>query len=264
MDNLVLNYYGFSQKPFSKSIGKKGFFLTESHNKALGMLELGIQNEDIILLSGPVGIGKSVVLQNLIQEMDTNIYTPVYIRGTNLSEGDLYKILLNELNIETPHFASSAKRIFFKKIPELNKKPIVILDDAQELKDSALHGLKSMVNFDCDSKTRITFILSGQPELVGRIKMSYFMPIRQRINLSYPMCGLSLEETCKYIDHHTKLCNCTKVLFSDAAKAEIFKQSQGVPRIINALCYNALIGGAVKKNEIIDTSNLVIPELFNF
>lgn len=262
MNKLILDFYGFARMPFSKSIAVGDIFTSKSHNEALGMLELGSQTEDILLLSGSIGIGKSVVLRSFIGKLDSNRYIAVYIRGTGMSEGDLYKHILNELNIGAPHFTATAKLQFFKSIQELAKKPVVILDDAQELKDSALLGLKSMVNFDCDSRNRITFILAGQPELISRLKMVHLVSLRQRINLSYSMVGITLEEICRYIDHHTRICKNPNPIFSDGAKKVIYEQSQGIPRVVNNICYNAIVKGAAEKSKIIDSANLVIPELF--
>jgi hypothetical protein len=124
-----MNFYGFSQLPFSNTIAMKDIFITHSHSEAPGMLELGSQAEDLIVLTGVIGIGKSVVLRSFMHELDPNKYIPVYIRGTNLSDGDLYKIILSELNIDTPHFTNKAKYRFFKSIPGLSRKPVIILDD---------------------------------------------------------------------------------------------------------------------------------------
>lgn len=260
MNNLIMNFYGFSRLPFSKGITLKQIFKTQAHQEAQGMLQLG-QVDDIILLTGAIGIGKSVALRAFTHELDTNRFIPVYVRGTGLSAGDLYKAVLHGLNVEVPHFASSARERFFKCIQELTKKPIVILDDAQELKDSAFLSLKSMVNFDCDSKNRITFVLAGQPELVLRIKMSHLASIRQRITLAHAMQSMSLEETCRYIDHHTKICENPKAIFSDSAKSEVFKRAHGIPRLVNTICYNAIAKGAATKLEVIDSTDLVALEL---
>ena len=43
---------------------------------------------------------------------------------------------------------------------ELNRKPVVIIDDAQDLAATALTAIKSMVNFH----DPITFVLAGQPD----------------------------------------------------------------------------------------------------
>ena len=140
---------------------------------------------------------------------------------------------------------------------------MVVIDDTQELKDSALLGIKSMVNFECDSKNKITFILAGQPELVPRIKMAHLVSLRQRINLSFAMTGMSLKEVCEYIDHHTRICKNPKAIFSDEAKSTVYNQSKGIPRLVNTICYNAIVKGAAEKRVVIDTANLVVPELLN-
>ena len=264
MNNLILDYYGFSHYPFSKEIADKNIFMSQSHKQVLGLLSVGIQSEDIILLTGEVGIGKSVALRNFCSTVDTNCYHTIYLRGTELSLGELYKTILESLQINPPHFSDKARRLYFKKIPEFSKKPIIIIDDAQELKDSAFSGLKAMVNFECDSKNKITFILSGQPELVSRIKLINFYSLRQRIKLYFEMTSMTLEETCKYIDHHTKICNNPNPVFSDNAKVEIFNRSKGIARKINAICYNAIARAAVEKYEIIDSSNLVFSDIIDY
>lgn len=263
MNNLILDYYGFSHYPFSKEISNKNIFVTQSHKEVLGLLEVGIQSEDIILLSGEIGVGKSVALRYFSSTIDSNCYHTIYLRGINFSQGELYKIILESLQIDPPHFTDKAKRLYFKKIPELSKKPVIIIDDAQELKDSALSGIKAMVNFDCDSKTKIIFVLSGQPDLISRIKLAQFYSLRQRIKLFFEMTRMTLVETCQYIDHHTKICNNPNPIFSDGAKTEIYNRSKGIARKINAICYNAIAYGAANKYKVIDSSNLVFSDLID-
>ena len=263
MSDIVLNFYGFSRYPFLKDISCKNHFISNSYKQTQGFLELGIRSEDIMLISGEIGVGKSAALRCFCSEIDTNTYLPIYIRGTNLSSTDLYKIILESLQVTPPHFGDKAKRLYFKTVAEMSKKPVIIIDDAQELKDSALTGIKAMVNFDCDSKNKITFILSGQPEFVQRIKLVQFYSLRQRIKLSFDMNAMTLEETCQYIDHHTKICENPNPIFSDSAKSDIYKRSKGIARIINSICYNAIAFGAANKYEIIDSTNLVFSALLD-
>ena len=147
-----------------------------SYTEALARLEYGIGSEDFLLLTGPVGVGKSVALLGaLIHSLDPNAYTPIYIRGNNLGEGELYKAILAALDRDPPRYTQPARRMFFSVVPELSRKPIALIDDAQEMKDAALLSLKSLANFDSDSQTRITFILSGQPELRARLKLAQYL-----------------------------------------------------------------------------------------
>lgn len=258
MDRTVLDLFGFSRLPFSKTLAPRQAFATDSFKEATARLAFAIGEEDFFLLTGAVGVGKSVVLHSLISELDTNRYTPLYIRGASLSDGELYKAILAGLDREPPRFSQTAKRLFFSVVPELTRKPLVVLDDAQDLKESALINLKTMANFGCDSQSRIIFILSGQPELRARLRFSQFLPLQTRIRLSFHMKPMSLEETCRYIDHHTTTAGALSPLFSDSAKADIHRYAEGIPRAVNTLCYRTIIAAAVKGLKVIDSADLFL------
>jgi ABC-type dipeptide/oligopeptide/nickel transport system ATPase component len=69
------------------------------------MMELGITSEDILLLGGEAGCGKSVVLRSFISALDSNSYLPVYLRGTPMNQTDLLKTILAELKEELPNIS---------------------------------------------------------------------------------------------------------------------------------------------------------------
>jgi len=258
IDRTVLDFFGFSCLPFSKTLAARQAFATDSFREAVARLAFAVGEEDFFLLTGAVGVGKSVVLHSLICQLDTNRYTPVYVRSASLSEGELYKAILAGLDREPPRYSQTAKRLFFSVVPELTRKPLIILDDAQELKESALMNLKTMTNFGCDSQSRISFILSGQSELRARLRFSQFLPLLTRIRLSFHMKPMSLQETCRYIDHHTTAAGALSPLFSDNAKADIHRHAEGIPRAVNTLCYRSIISAAVKGLKVIDTADLFL------
>jgi len=135
-----------------------------------------------------------------------------------------------------------------------------LIDDAQEVKDAALLALKSLANFSSDTQSRITFILAGQPELRGRLKLAQYYALKQRIRLFYHMKPMALEETCRYIDYHTKTAGNPTPLFSDSAKADIHRHADGIPRIVNTLCYRSIINAAVNKLKVIDSADVFLED----
>lgn len=263
MNKLMLDYYGFSSVPFSKDIAAKDIFATAAHTDALGMMGLAAGNEDVVLLTGEIGVGKSVVLRSFIHELDENRFATLYIRGSSLKAAQLYKYILAGLNITPPYTAAAARMLYFRKVPELIRRPFIVIDDAQDLPDATLAEIKSLVNFDLDSKNCITVILAGQPEIIRRIKMEHLDALRQRIRLSVSMTPMTCEESVAYIDHHTRICGNENVLFSEMAKADIFKKTNGVARKINTICYNTLLQGAARDLKIIDSNDICIPELMD-
>ena len=232
MHDQVLSFFGFSRLPFGKHLRPADTFLSGAHQEALSRLSFGVADEDLLLLCGPIGCGKSVALAAFVASLDANRYTPLYVRGCGLSAAGLIKAVLAGLKIDPPFFSSQASQLFFKTIPELNRKPVVVIDDAQDLAPAALTAIKSMVNFHFDSRTAITFVLAGQPELRELLKYAAFAALRQRIRISYHMPPMTLQETCSYIDHHTARCGRPASIFADDAKADIHRHAGGVPRLI--------------------------------
>lgn len=256
MKTTILNHYGFSRLPFGKDISSDNLFRSKSLEEAMAMLQLGVAEEDILLLTGPIGCGKSVVLRASSDSFDTNRYHLIYLRGYSMSAGELYKMILRGLKIEPPHSISKAKPLFYSTITEMSKKPIVIIDDAQDVSPEALLSIKAMVNFNQDSQNRISFILAGQPELRNILGFSHFHSLRGRIRLAVHLSGMDIEETCRYIDHSLNIVHCKEKLFSDSAKMEIFKRTGGIARHINLLCYQAIVSAVIENRKIIDTQDI--------
>ena len=261
MKQAILNHYGFSHLPFGKQIDVEKIFPTEELAQSTAMLELGIESEDVMLITGPIGCGKSLILRHAIEHLDSNLYLPIYLRGNIGKEAELLKTVLRSMKINPPHSIGKAKPLFFSVVSESPRKPVVVLDDAQDVCTDALLSIKAMTNFGSDSQNRITFVLTGQPELRNILGYSHFDSLRARIRLSHHLTGMSLEETIAYIDHGILLAHRKEKLFSDASKMEIFKRTHGIARHINSLCYKAIVHGAIEKKDLIDSSDLPPDEL---
>lgn len=256
MTNKILNFYGFARIPFGKDIPLKEVYLTSSISEAAAMLELGLESEDILLISGPIGCGKSLALRWAADQLDTSCYQLIYLRGNIGSAAELYKQVLLGMKIEPPHSITKTKPAFFSAVAESKRKPLVIIDDAQDAAPDALLALKAMTNFESDSRSRITFVLAGQPELPEILGYARFDSLRARIRLSYRMNAMTLSEACEYIDHGLTIAKRREKLFSDNAKMEIFKRTGGIARQINTLCYKAVLQGVIEQKSIIDKADL--------
>ena len=256
----VMSCYGFVRMPFDKDFEASEAFTSPSLTETVSMLALGVESEDILLVSGPIGSGKSVALRSFIAALDPNRFAPVYLRGQSLSATDLVKSILLALLVEPPFNYAKSRALYFKSVAASAHKPVVVIDDAQELKESALLSVKNLVNFDSDSKSRITFVLCGQPELKETLRYSRMASVHQRIRHWVDFADLSLVDTCNYIDHAVARAGRPTAVFSDNAKAEIHKRSLGIPRRINSICLRTLFEGAAQSRLVIDATDVVSDE----
>ena len=256
MKQAILSHYGFSRLPFGKDISPNEVFPTASGTEAISMLELGLETEDIMVLTGPIGCGKSLMLRAATHRFDSNAYQVIYLRGSIGKPAELFKLVLQGMKINPPHSITKAKPVFYDAVTEAKRKPVIVIDDAQDTSPEALLMLKAMTNFDGDSSNRITFILAGQPELAATLQFAHFDALRARIRLSHALAPMSLEETIKYIDHGLAIAQYTGSLFSDKARMEIYNRTGGIARAINTLCYRAILGGVIEQKQVLDAADI--------
>jgi hypothetical protein len=124
----------------------------------------------------------------------------------------------------------------------LGKRVVVVIDEAQNLDDSVLELIRMLSNFETPQEKLIQMILSGQPELAEKIASPDLEQLRQRVSIFSELTPFSPEDTRLYIDHRLRVAGYTSdgPLFTRDAVALIADASQGIPRNINNLCFNAL------------------------
>lgn len=256
----IQNHFGFSSLPFVKQIAVKDLFQSHSFKEALLRLELALDHEDMTLITGGVGAGKSNVLRYFIQHLDAHRYVPVYITVDRPRIGDIVKSILVALHQTVPFNTGAAIRLLKNAIAGLNIekgiKPILFIDEAQSLTSEILLSLKNLVNYQMDSANYLLIVLCGQKEMVSRFRLVELESVQRRLRLAYELQPLALEETGKYILHHLKLAGLDRPLFTDDLIAQIFQHAKGVPGYINKLCYDLLLFAAAEKKDIIEPSML--------
>lgn len=94
--------------------------------------------------------------------------------------------------------------------------------------------------------------LVGQPTLRRRIKLGTFAVLDQRIALRFAMPAMTVSETGAYVAHHLKLAGRSDTLFSDDALALVHQVSRGLPRAVNNLALQPLVGAYAAKKAIVD------------
>ena len=93
MHDQVLAFFGFSRLPFGKHLTPTDTFPSSAHQEATSRLSFGVADEDLLLLSGPIGCGKSVALAAFVDQLDGNRYRPLYLRGGGLTADQLFKAI---------------------------------------------------------------------------------------------------------------------------------------------------------------------------
>jgi hypothetical protein len=130
----------------------------------------------------------------------------------------------------------------------------VIIDEAQNLDEQVLEVVRMLSNFETANKKLLHIVLAGQPQLAEKLSLGSLTQLRQRISIVARLAPFNAHETREYIEHRLKLAGLPsgKTVFTSQSYAMIAEQSNGIPRNINNLCFNAMSLGCALKRSIVD------------
>jgi hypothetical protein len=132
------------------------------------------------------------------------------------------------------------------------RRVVVFIDEAQNLPDETLETVRLLSNFEASDRKLLQIVLSGQLELVRRLKDPRLGQLSQRITVLTGLKRLPATETASYIRHRLDIAGYEgPEIFTSSAIRLIAQRSQGIPRNINTICFNALsLGCALGRKRI--------------
>ena len=122
------------------------------------------------------------------------------------------------------------------------RRTILVVDEAQNLSPAVLEQVRLLTNLETAKQKLLQIILIGQPELRELLARTDLRQLAQRITGRYHLEPLTMEETARYVEHRLKIAGALGEVFDSGAKKEVYRLSQGVPRLINVICDRALLG----------------------
>jgi general secretion pathway protein A len=257
---MVLDYYNLREQPFGGTPDSRFLFLTETHQEALASLLYGVEAGcGFLALIATPGLGKTTLLfhlSNLLREQARM----VFLFQTICTPLDLLRALLTGLGVRETQGSLIEMQLRLKDLLaeqyRLGKRVVVVIDEAQNLDDSVLELVRMLSNFETARDKLIQIILSGQPQLADKIGSPELVQLRQRVSIFAGLKPFSAEDTARYIGHRLRTAGYVSdvPLFTKDALALIAQSSEGVPRIINNLCFNALSLGCALRQKLIDAN----------
>jgi general secretion pathway protein A len=254
----VLDYYKLEELPFGVTPDSRYLFLTPTYKEALTSVVYGIEAGcGFVALIATPGLGKTTLLFEILNILRDKARI-VFLFQTISTPLDLLRSLLSGLGERDLQGSLVEMQIRLKDLLteqyRLGKRVVVVVDEAQNLDDSVLELIRMLSNFETARDKLIQIILSGQPQLAENIGSPELLQLRQRISIFARLMPFTADETAHYIRHRLRVAgyNSDMPLFTRDALTLIAEASEGIPRNINNLCFNALSLGCALQQRPID------------
>ncbi len=240
-------FFGLDSDPFRVNPDPRFLYLSESHKEALAALIYSVQQrKGFVALTGEVDTGKTTLLNALLQKLDPGVQA-AYIFNTMLTVRDFFAYLFDELELEQPEpFQKSAvlHRLNEHLIGRLKQglQTLLIIDEAQNLSKELLEEIRMLSNLETPSSKLLQIMLVGQPELDAMLERADLRQLRQRVELRQKIRPLGPRETAEYVRERLLIAGHeTGEIFTRSALRAVHEYANGIPRVINVLCDNALL-----------------------
>jgi type II secretory pathway predicted ATPase ExeA len=238
-------FYDLSEKPFELLPDPKFLFLTTSHREIIASMMNGIRNrKGFISITGEVGTGKTTLIRFLLGklEIEEKIKT-VFIFHPTITFKELLRNILLELDLEVMKASKGALlrhlNEYLTQMTHKGETLVVMIDEAQDLSREVMGELGMLPKL---AALQVVFV--GQPEFEDKLNSQGLRPLKQRIEIKHQIRAFSERESEDYIDHRLRLVrSSSSERFTPRAVSLICSHAQGIPRIINILCDNALLRG---------------------
>ncbi|MFQ6006611.1 MAG: AAA family ATPase [Woeseia sp.] len=258
---MYQQHFGLAKNPFHSLAEGQAVFEGAEQARIIASLRTAlIATDSIAVLTGPVGVGKTTIVNRALQEMGSERLV-ANLGRTQVGPDEIVDLLLGLFGVvrePTRRFeciktfnrilnehASSGARIF------------IVIEDAERLGAEILEELEALTAADGGASAGANIILMGPQKLDKLIATPELERLRQRVRLQQALDRFSVEEVEVYLRHRIRAAGGDfDVMFEPGSALMVRRCSGGIPRVINGLCETALTVAA--QNKIARLSSRVI------
>ncbi len=255
---MYKSFYQLQRNPFEITPDPAFLFPTTRHNEALASLYYGVtSHRGFVVLTGEVGTGKTLILRSLLGLLQRSDIAFALIFNPSLSPLEFIRYIAGDFGLPTAGRAKDeiihVLNEFLLQRHQKGLTTLLVVDEAHLLSPEILEEIRLLTNLETAQRKLLQIIMAGQPELDQKLDSADLRQLKQRIALRCHLEALNLEESHQYIERRLEIAGATPEngIFSESAVVTIFRNSKGIPRLINTICENALLAGYAKRASII-------------
>ena len=252
---MYTEYWNLKELPFENTPNSKFYYESAGHGEALSRLEYLVNERKACgVLTGVYGCGKTLLLSSLTNGMRLEGLVFSIVNNPRLDDLGILRLILHgfkkgDVPAGKADVLMELER-FVTGVVDDGKHSVIVIDEAHAIEnEKVFEELRLLLNLQTESRSLVTLLLVGQPELGPRIETN--KQLNQRVNMRYHLGPFGLTETQNYIEHRLQIAGAAETIFAPEESALVFKLSGGIPRWINQICHLSLMVGFGQEAKLI-------------
>jgi general secretion pathway protein A len=222
--------YGIKWNPFSPEVPVHALLRTAKIDSFCWRVQQLLSEGGFAMLTGAVGAGKSATLRLLEDQLKgmRDVQVGVLSRP-QASIADFYREMADLFGVELrPHNRWAGAKVLRERwqayIDASAFRPVLLIDEAQEIKQLLLEELRLLSSSKLDSHLLLTVVLAGDLRLLERLRSDEFAPIGSRLRVRLTLDRSTEEELRECLLHAMKSAGAPQLM---------------TPDLVNLLCEHA-------------------------
>lgn len=167
MIDTLTRHFAFTTMPFRRDVDPAALHRHNDHQQACARISWTIADRALGVLTGEVGIGKTVAVRAAIAALDPTRHTIIYIPNPAIGTRGICHHIVTSLGGK-PHLhravliPQTAEALATEQA-ERARTPVLVIDEAHLLEHDQLESIRMLTNHDLDSRSPAAILLVGQP-----------------------------------------------------------------------------------------------------
>ena len=258
MTKPLLTLFGLKWNPFTSDVPIDGLYPSPITDQFCWRIQHAlIRSGGFALITGDPGMGKSVTLRLLAHQLSQqpDLSTAVLTHPSSRL-GDFYREMgdLFGINLTPSNRWGGFKSLREQWQDHLNStltRPVLLIDEAQELLPCVLNELRLLSSTEFDSKNLLSIVLAGDSRLTHKLNQPDLLPLASRIKVKLGLTTVNPAELKKCLVHVVEQAG-NQHLLTESLIDTLAEHSMGNYRTLMSLSHELLMEAARKEYSMVD------------